>query len=244
MMANVIRQQATTNNLVNISTPGYKEDAPVAEAYPQMAILDPAGTSRFPAIPWSSSIGDLNTATVISGVQTNLAQGPLRQTGNALDLALSGEAFFAIQGPDGATYYTRNGSFVKDALNRLCTADGNLVLGENGPIQLPEGDISVMEDGTVVVGGTMAGKIRVVTFPDGTVVQKMGNTLFSTVGDVQPVAAVDHIVLQGYLEGSNVDEVRAMVEMMSALRSYETQQRIISMQNQTLGLAVNELGKV
>ena len=244
MMANVIRQQATTNNLANISTPGYKEDSPVAAAYPQMLILGPNGLGPFPTASSLSGIGDLGTGVMINGVETNLAQGPLKQTGNPLDFSLSGEAFFVVQSPGGDTYYTRNGAWAKDALGRLCTPDGYLVMGESGPITVPEGGITVSEDGTIAAEGETIGRLRIATFPDGTVVEKVGSCLFAPAGGAQAIPAQDFAVHQGYLEASNVDEVRSMVEMISALRSYELQLRTISIENQTLQLAVNELGKV
>ncbi|MGQ9674412.1 MAG: flagellar basal-body rod protein FlgF [Chloroflexota bacterium] len=244
MMANIIRQQATTNNLANVNTPGYKEDAPLPVAFPEMLVASVGGVSRFPAVPWYPPVGDLGTGIVIGGVETNLSQGSLKETSNSLDLAIDGEAFFAVQAENGATYYTRNGAFARDATGRLVTADGFLVLGEMGPFQLPEGEVTVAEDGTVAVDGHAAGRIRVVEFSDGTVLQKMGNCLFAPVGGEQPATAVNSSVRQGFLEMSNVDAARSMVEMMSALRSYEAEQRALSVQNQTLGLAVNELGRV
>lgn len=245
MMANIIRQMATTNNLANVSTPGYKEDSPVSTGFPALSISDPAYSSRFPEVPWLPSIGDLGTGVAISGVETNLSPGPLKQTGNSLDFALDGQAFFTVQTEDGTTCYTRNGAWGRDAMGRLVTADGYLVLGERGPILLPDGSVTATEDGTIVVDGQVVDRLRLADFPDGTTLHKMGNCLFAPVDPgVQPIAPQGATVYQGFLEGSNVDEVRAMVEMMAALRSYEAEQRALSIQNQTLGLAVNELGQV
>lgn len=245
MVANVLRQQATTNNLANLSTVGYKEDTPVATALPQMPIADPRGADRWPLVPWLPSIGNLGTGTIISGVETNLEQGILKQTGNPFDFALNGTAFFVVQADDGQTYYTRNGSWMRDATGRLVTADGYRVMGERGPIVLPEGDISVSEDGTVIVGGNVVDQLRLVDFPDGTTLEKIGHSLFAPVdASAQPIRGQGSTVHQGYLEASNVDEIRSMVEMLSALRAYEAQQRALKLQDQALGLAVSELGRV
>ena len=238
MMTNIIRQQANTNNLANVATIGYKEDSTVYTPAPEMAIGDP--TAARPRI-----LGPLATGIEVSGVETNLAPGSLKETNNPFDFALDGEGFFTVQSETGQRYYTRNGAWDRDATGRLVTSTGELVLGEHGPIQLPEGQVVVAGDGSISVDGQFVDRLQLSTFPDGTVIQKVGNTLFEpTDANIQPVAAQNVTVMQGYVETSNVDEVRAMVEMMSALRAYEAEQRTLQIQDQALGLAVSELGKV
>jgi flagellar basal-body rod protein FlgG len=244
MMSSTIRQQAATNNMANVSTNGYKADNTVYGSFPELLLGNKSAgeTNRTGLL---ASIGSLSMGNVVTGIETDLTPGSFKQTGNPLDLAIDGEAFFTVMGQNGQTYYTRNGALTTDANGTLVTASGELVLGEGGPITLPQGDVMVSDDGTISVGGAQVGKLRLATFPDGTVLEKVGNTLFSpTDANVQPTPANGASVCQGFIEASNVDSTRTMVEMMSALRAYEVEQRVLKQQDQALGLAVNELGKV
>ena len=242
MVTNVTRQQATINNLTNMTTPGYKEDVTIRTSKPEMLIANPAYGSN----PGSTtaSLGTLGTGIMVDSIETNLSQGALKETGHYLDFAIDGTGFFTVQGADGQTYYTRNGSFVRDAQGQVVTSTGEFVLGNNGAIVLPEGEIQALADGTLLVDGNPVDQLRLAGFADGATLEKMGNSLFRALDGALPGPDMQSTVYQGYLESANVDEVRSMVDMMSAMRAYETEQKVLSMQDQVLGMTVSELGRV
>ncbi len=243
MVSNFRRQSIVTNNLANVSTTGYKQDVTASSDFSNMLMIKEAAAARPSSKPWES-IGTLGAGTELGEIQLDQSQGDLAETGNALDLALNGPGYFAIQTPAG-TYYTRDGSFYRDPTGLLARADGGLLLGENGPIQVGEGNIVVDGDGTVSVDGQVAGRIRTVEFGPQDRLLKIGsNYVAPENANVQPQAAQGTAISQGFLERSNVDVTRAMVEMMSAMRSYEASQRMVQLQDQTLDRAVNDVGKV
>src|SRR5438132_1410204 len=120
----------------------------------------------------------VNEFAVLDGARLDMAQGNLEHTGNPLDLALEGPGFFAVQTKAG-TLYTRNGTFRISASRQLVTSAGDPVLGDSGPINLPGGDISISPDGTISVGGGVAGKLRVVSFDAKTQLIAAGGSYYS-----------------------------------------------------------------
>lgn len=242
MVANFRRQQIIANNLANVSTAGFKQDVAAPSDFPDMTVVG-QNTRKQLNDPWDA-LGSLGSGTELSEIIMDLSQGDLSETGNPLDLAISGPGYFAIQTPAG-TYYTRDGAFHRNATGYLVRQDGGFLLGENGPIQAGYGDILIDGDGTVIVDGQETGRIRLVDFDLQENMVRIGN---SYVAPQNPAAvempAAGAALSQGYLERSNVDLTRASVEMMAALRSYEANQRMIVLQDQSLGLTVNEVGKV
>lgn len=243
MLSNFRRQMIVTNNITNVSTTGYKQDVIASSDFSNLLMIEDAGAlRRSPRL--LSVVGPLGTGTELEEVQLDLSQGQLVETGNPLDLAITGLGYFAVQMPTG-TYYTRDGSFFRDALGRLARADGGLLLGENGPIQVGEGAVLVDGDGTVAVDGKVVGRIRLVEFDPQEPLVKLGNNYLVPANRGAPEAAAQGAAInQGFLEQSNVDVTRAMVEMLSAMRSYEASQRMVQLQDQTIERAVNEVGKV
>ena len=116
---------------------------------------------------------------------TQSTQGNLESTGNPLDVAIQGPGFFAVQTGDGVRY-TRNGSFRVSANGQLLSASGDPVLGEQGPIQLANGSVTISGDGTISIDGALAGKLRVVEFPPSTPITNVGGVvLFGASGGGQ-----------------------------------------------------------
>jgi flagellar basal-body rod protein FlgG len=234
MMAQMARQLAITNNLSNVSTPGYKAEQTSMDAFKELFLnrMDGDGTT---------SVGTLSTAVRLDQPKLDLSQGALVETGRPLDLAIAGDAFFAVQTPDGVQY-TRNGSFQRDASGQLTTLDGLPVLGANGPISVPDGTLQVDADGTLSVNGQTVDKLQLVAFGSDAQLTPQANGLYasSTAGTPSPTAGVS----QGFLEQSNVDINQTMVDMLSANRSYAMAQRMLQLADQSLGTAVNDVGKV
>lgn len=183
----------------------------------------------------------------ISGRYTSFAQGPLLKTGNDLDFALTESGFFVIEGEEG-TRYTRNGGFSLNPNGELVTLTGMRVLDENGgPIQLRgEGAVQLMEDGGIFRDGKRVTRLGVVEFPDNGKLLSGANGLFENRDEAAnaPAPAALVGVRQGFLEGSNVDPLQTMVNMIAEFRNYEADQRVIQAIDSTLGKAVNEVGRV
>lgn len=234
MMIQAEKQQVLTNDLANVNTTGYKRDVVRSDTFKEVLLhrKDSSGQSLIGTL----GLGNSNKETV-----TLFEQGALKATERELDLALMGEGFYVIQSR-GQEVYTRDGSFSKDSQGRLVTSNGDYVLGEKGIVTLSDEPVTIDSQGTIWQGNTQIDKLRVVSFEDSSQLEKQGNSLFVNKGSA--VSQADATVRQGFLEGSNVDLVSAMVDLMAVMRAYETGQKVIQIQDETLGLAVKEVGKV
>jgi flagellar basal-body rod protein FlgG len=132
---------------------------------------------------------------------------------------------------------------VIDANGKLRTKDGYEVMSQNGPIVLESSEFSVEPDGTVVQNGAVVDKLLIKEFSDTTTLRKFGSNLVETTDDTEEQNFTG-TVQQGYLELSNVNVVREMVDMITVMRSYEANQKILQAQDSTLERAVNEVGAI
>ncbi len=235
----VARTQAldtVANNIANTSTVGFR-----AERNLFSSVLANAGSSSTaPLNPVINSYG------ILSGTMADVTQGAMETTGNDLDLAIEGKGYFAVQTSDG-TMYTRAGAFQMSSKGQVVTAAGDPVLGDKGPIVIPTGGkISISNDGTISSDGAVIGKVKIVEFPQGTELANIGNSLYSAPPDAKPLAVVkDSTVQQGVLEGSNVNAVSSMIQLVEAQRNAEMAQRALSMFNSEIDkTASQDLPKV
>ncbi|MDR3207453.1 MAG: flagellar basal-body rod protein FlgF [Oscillospiraceae bacterium] len=240
MLTQSRRMDVITNNITNMETNGFRADTLVSQSFRDMLISRISDPSVYDA----TRAGDHNTGIHIDRVYTSFLQGTLESTDLPTDLALAGDGFFAVETPEGERY-TRAGSFGVDAAGYLTTPLGQRVLGMDGPLLVGADDFTVAADGTVDVGGIPVGQLRTVTFPDNGLLRKEGDNLFFNLDPAaNPPADTAVEVRQGYLEGSNVDSAREMVDMLNVYRSYEINQRILRIIDDSLGLAVNDIAKV
>lgn len=210
------RQSALSNNLANAGTDGFRADIETFRAVPIQA--DGTATTRVFSVEATAGF--------------DAATGPLRQTGAPLDMAVRGDGWFAVQGADGAEQYTRNGAFVVGGDGQLQTLAGLRVVGDGGPITVPENaQVLVGSDGTLTaqVGAEAPvgiGRLKLVNPPQADL-EKAGNGLVKLRN--AGVAPADEAVsvVGGALEGSNVNVVEAMVGMISVSRQFEIQMRMI-----------------
>ena len=233
MMENV------TNNITNADTTGYKKDHLVSHTFDDVLIqrihdTNVVGQTRF--------VGPLNFGTQVDQKYTNFTQGGFEQTERTTDLAISGDAFFVMETPAGERY-SRDGAFFVNNLGFIVDGDGNFLLGRDGRINVGTEDFSVNESGVVTVDGVQVGAIRLVRFADNGDLRKTGDNLYTTIGAL-PQEATEAVVKQGFLENSNIDIGREMVDMMTIFRAYETNQKILTMIDETVGKAVNEIARV
>lgn len=224
-----------SNNLVNVTTPGFKQDRVVATSFPEVLIWH---LERRPVQP----VGTWPYAAAVAATVTDFTPGPLRETGIATDLALGGAGYFTVETAEGPRY-TRHGSFRVDGEGYLVTVYGDRVLGEDGPLRVEGSDFTVAEDGTVLRGGQTVGRLAITSFPDPGVLQKEGSDYFSAPGGGgEPAQGV--IVHQGYLEEANVAVADQMVELMAALRSYAAAARLVQAHDELLGRTATQVGVV
>lgn len=211
-MSSAQRQlDVVTHNLANAATAGYKRDGVVFNDTLSQALYGADG--RF--------VGNLGAGSTLIAQFTNLAVGSIMTTGNVLDVAIqTQQGFFAVEAPTGVRY-TRDGSFTLNADRELTTKTGLPVLDENEvPIKLPQGTIEINSLGDVSVDGVAVAKIGVF---DGQV-EKIGLGLFKGVA-MQEVS--EPSLLPGAIEGSNVNAIEEMIEMIRLNRIYEMAQKSV-----------------
>ena len=176
---------------------------------------------------------------MLSGSRLDLKSGSVVATGNPLDVAIAGSGFFSVQAAQGIRY-TRDGSFHVTSGGLLVTGQGDTVLGEQGPVTVPNGAVAISSDGTISVNGSVVDKLRLAEFPPGA----MGNATYSAPAGAG-VAAVDSSVRQGMLEGSNVSATESVVQLLTVQRNAEMLGRAFSaLDGQLNQIAVQDLPKV
>lgn len=188
-------------------------------------------------------LGNLSYGIHSSEVVINFEQGQLYPTENSFDLALRGKGFFCVETPDGERY-TRSGDFAKDESGYLVTKEGHKVLGEGGYINI-DGNMTVNEKGEVYSDARLLDKLKIVEFDDYSILRKEGDGLVRIEEGIEAEPEITSgIVQQGFLESSNVNSVKEMVDMITMMRTYEANQRIIRTHDELIGKAVNEIARV
>lgn len=180
--------------------------------------------------------------TTSGGEWTDMTAGAFAPTGRPLDLALEGKGFFVVATPTGESY-TRNGHFNISSDRQLIADDGALVVGEDGPITLGDGDIRVDDDGSVWAGTTRAGRLKVVEFADPGALDRTSATRFLASGQTAN-AATGSVVQSGALEQSNVSLSERIAHLTTVSRGFEAMQKAIStVLNEFDGRAIDVLGR-
>lgn len=179
------------------------------------------------------------------GTYRNLTSGPITTTGNDLDVALNGNGFLAVQGPDGAEKYTRNGSFQLNELRELVNSSGLPLLDEGGkPIAIPEGEsqISISSTGAVSTENGEIGQMKIVRFDNPQDMDAIGGSLFETTQTALPDETTQ--VMQGMLEQSNVNPIIEMTQMIEINRAYQTTARLLQNEHDRQRDAIRKLAQV
>ena len=217
--ATLLQQAAVTHNLANATSTGYR-----------------AEEHRLRAVPVQSEALPTRAFVVDASTSNDFSQGPLQQTGNALDVAIQGQGWFAVQMPDGSEAYTRNGSLTTSPEGILQTRGGlSVVQGDGGQITIPpDNRITIGGDGTITAipssgsqnAANAIGRLKLVNPPEANLVRGADGLFRLKDGGT---AEVDPNVVAagGYLEGSNVNVVEQMVKMISLARQFEMQTKII-----------------
>jgi flagellar basal-body rod protein FlgF len=203
--------ESIANNVANVSTSGFRRDE-----------------TRFDTVVAAA----LSFARVPE-TRIDLSPGTHRLTGNPLNAAIDGGGFFAVQGAEGAEFYTRRGDFRLDAQGRLVLPNGMPVLGQNGELAVPPGaSAQLAADGTLSADGSPVGRLRVVKFEDPTALSKAGQSLIAA-SEAAGVTDVENPrVAIGFVEGSNVNVAAEMVALIQTSRAFEAAMRSISINDE------------
>jgi flagellar basal-body rod protein FlgF len=226
------RQQSIANNLANVDTTGFKKE----RVFGRM----------------------VDDAVAAADAVTDRSQGDITPTGNPLDVAMQSDAFLVVQTPDGERL-SRGGALRLDDQRRLTTQQGYPVLGDDGPIVLPVGEVGISRDGLISVqppaGGDVgnnatriakrmtAAAFRIETVAPNTVLQHTGGGLFLPAPTRTAAAPAERSVMQGALESSNVNAIESLTEMIDTVRAYADVQKSISVMDDIRGIAANQIGK-
>jgi len=235
------------NNLANVSTTGFKRSTiAFQDLFYENMPVSKLGASA------NQVSGDGPTLQIGHGSQAvstirNFMQGSMSETGNPLDMAISGNGFFRIEMPDGSIAYTRDGNFSRDSSGMIINNSG-LPLASH--IQIPKDakGIQISQDGTVtaLMSGdnqkVELGQIEIARFSNPGGLEAKGNNLFRET-EASGMPFVDHPgaegfgqVHQGFLEGSNVDVVKEMVDLIQAQRAYETNSKMVQSADQMMSV--------
>lgn len=249
MISQEAKQEVISNNLSNTETTGFKSDNLVLKKFNDVLIENCDKISGGKNVP--NVIGSMSFGTKIDGTYTDFTQGVLQSTNSATDFAVEGKGFFTVAKTDGLgnsrDYYTRDGHFHVDMRGYLVTDSGDQVLGVNSktnkiePIRVNNSNIDTDSDGNITLDGKVAYKFNMMDFNDYGALKKVGDNLYD---GVNPVKMTTTPVKQKYLEGSNVDSATEIVNMMTVVRSYESDQKVIANMDEMLGKAVNDVGTV
>lgn len=200
-----------SQNVANMQTPGYLARHPSRSNFA-------AGLQQAPAL--------------------DLAPGAMKHTGQPLDLALRGDAFFAVE-VGGRTLLTRNGEFHIDGQGRLVTANGDSVLGDAGPITVAGTAIKVLPDGQVEDGGRVTDRLHIVSVSDPQKLVPAGAGLYDYTGEL---VSWKGAIQAGTLEQSNVDPGSEMVRLIEITRHAQSLQHAMSAYDEALQTGINHLG--
>ncbi|OQY16556.1 MAG: hypothetical protein B6I36_10120 [Desulfobacteraceae bacterium 4572_35.1] len=206
-----------THNLANVSTVGYKRRY-----------------NTFSKALMAQGVGATQETSDQAQLQTtfDFSQGSFTETGRSLDFALCGKGFFVIETPQGPLY-TRNGMFQLDQNGQIVDSSGRIVAGQAGPISLsPDmspSQISVSSDGNISVAGTAVGQFKLVDFKDkADQLVAAGLNCFQAPENVKPDTSGNLIVKQGFQEGSNVQMVEELTDMIMVTRLYEANMKSLA----------------
>jgi flagellar basal-body rod protein FlgG len=252
------RLDTISNNIANANTVGFKKDQQTFREY-LTSLEKESDLIKVPKVPASiESFYDMKgldqSLVDSSGTYTDFSQGGLIPTGNSLDIAIDGDGFFEVMSTEGIRL-TRNGHFHLDGNGTLVTSEGHPVLSSdvNGAdpsermirVQPGGGMVHIAEDGSVFQGEELLGQISVVEVGNKLALQKVGNSLFTFIENQKPnVENVENPKLrQGYLEGSNVNIVQEMTDLIQASRAFETNQKAIAAYDAIADKLVNQVPK-
>ncbi len=215
------QMEIISQNIANAASTGYKKDKVSFKDY---------------IIPVMQEKADGRAMSELSAVKTDFSEGTMIKTGNTLDIAVDGKGFISLE----SGFYTRRGDLRKSSDGYLTAFNGFKVLGNAGPIRLPEGTVQINNNGDVLVNGLLIDTIKLTDFSSTDNLIRAGDSLFKT--DEKGIKS-NAFVRQAHLEASNVDVIREMVSMIETIREFETFQKAIRAFDEASEKINNELGR-
>ena len=238
-MANSYRQDVVANNLANVDTVSFKRDLALFKARRTESAQNGASGAS------SLLLEGIGGGMAALPTYTDFSPGALDVTGKDFDLALDGQGFFQVL-KGGQIHYTRDGRFALNEQDQLVTITDNLpVLDDSGnPIVIDRKlDFHVNQAGLINQAGAAIAQLGIVDFDNTSTLRKQGDNLYVNAGGAEPRGAVTP-VMQGVLEGSGINPVRELTEMIKTQRMVENNLRMLAIQDETLGMAVNRLASI
>lgn len=238
MLNEQYRMDIMSNNLANADTTGFKKEGSTSQAYAEVMAVKIKDLSENPNTP--KRLGNMSLGVKIGETYTDFSQGSLRDTGNTYDIALGGSGFFNIEftskSGETSTKYTRDGGFTITKEGYLVTKDGDYVLGENGRIQLSTtaGNTVFDRSGDIYQDDRLVASLKISDFEDTNYLTHYGETMWDAKEGAVEIDAADPEVHQGYLEMSNANVVKEMVNMITISRQYESNQKMLTTFDETL----------
>ena len=241
MVTNSHQQDVIANNLANSDTNGFKRSMAMLEARRVEAQVTRArGDSH-------ALLDNLGGGQLLAPTYVDFTQGPIEQTGNPLDTAMSGEGFLAVKDGQGEDRLTRAGALMLDREGHLITAQGHQVLDRNRqPIvmeNVPQRELSIGSHGEIRRGQETLANIGLFESSDPKNLRPVGENLLALTGDARMIPARGQL-LGGMLEQSNVDPATELTRLMETQRLLEANANMIKYQDTTLSKLVNEVGKI
>jgi flagellar basal-body rod protein FlgF len=225
-----------SGNLASSSIPGFKKQELSLAAV--RAGLMPSSNPNSPNLPQFFTVPK-------AAASTSFLSGDMQATGIKNDVAVEGKGFLSVELPNGSTVYTRDGEFQVNSKSQLVTKEGYTVLGDSGTINLDPANtapMSISATGVVSQGSEQKGKLKLTEFDKPQLLTQISGAYFAANDKKIVSSASTSTVRQGYLEGSNTSVVGEMANMMTAMRSFEANQKIIQIQDERLGKTISELG--
>lgn len=238
MLNEQYRMDIMANNLANADTTGFKKEGSTSQAYSEVMAVKIKDLTENPNTP--RRLGNMSLGVKIGETFTDFSQGSLRDTGNTYDIALGGNGFFNIEftskSGETSTKYTRDGGFTITKEGYLVTKDGDYVLGENGRIQLSTtaGTTVFDRNGDIYQDDRLVASLKISDFEDTDYLTHYGETMWDTKEGAVEIDVEDPDVRQGYLEMSNANVVKEMVNMITISRQYESNQKMLTTFDDTL----------
>lgn len=268
------RMDVLANNLANSTTNGFKKEGTTSQAFDNVLAYKIKDLSEPGNLPRSLARNravdqnelnnpdnedylerrvrrtGLNLGVKIGENYVDYSEGPIKETGNPFDLAISDRGFFAVEytnkAGDTSTKYTRDGNFTMNLQGYLVTQDGDFVLDENGRrIRMEtEQPVSIDRNGNITQNGAFVATIGLTDFEDYDYLERFGENYFQPVEGATETDGVESQIYAGYLEMSNISVVTEMVNMITLQRQYESNQKVITTYDDTLDQAVSQLGRL
>lgn len=240
------RLDVASNNLANVNTPGFKPDVAFSSPRPAERVEDQLFSIDSDRLMEAIGGGVLSAPT-----RTSFRPGPAQETGNALDVAILGEGFFVLEGAPGSggdgVRFTRDGRFTLGERGRIVSAATGLpALGEgDAPIEVdPSRPVSIDPGGFVRQGADIVGRLQVATVADPAGLRKTGENLFVSDGNAGARRPADAVLRAGFVEGSAVEPIRAMLAVQSASGDVRRNARIMQIHDELMNRAINTFGRI